>query len=494
LPRYAPSLVILILLCGCATQPVPQPALPDTALGRIATEFLAAVNSKTDTAIETFVTSRYSTRALREESASERIGFLKKLRQQSGGLDLVEVTPAASPRPMFLLARSRRGERYVRIIMGTDHENPEKLAGTGVERSEPPAAERARFWPSTARTEAQKIAAIRKELDRRATAGTFSGVLLIARGDEILLHEARGWADREAQIPNRIDTKFHLASVGKMFTAAAIGQLVRSGKVSFDAKVIDVLPDYPNREVGSKISIHHLLTHSAGLGTFFGSPGFVPGKRYATEFDQIEVFKDEKLFFEPGTKWRYSNAGFAVLGAIVERLSGQSYVAYLRQHLFAPLGMNDTYIDTAAESAPAVSIFYRQSETDPLGLDPFVADRNLKSTDPSGFGGGFSTTSDLLRFARALKTGQLLGPELTAVMTEPKIDSDGRGKIFWAYGMAHRVIDGEPVRGHSGGGRADVEMLWNSDYTIVILTNAVPPPADAFGTEIATFLADETSR
>ena len=183
-----------------------------------------------------------------------------------------------------------------------------------------------------------------------------------------------------------------------------------------------------------------------------------------------------------------------MLGAILERLDGASYVESLRRRLFAPLGMKDTYMDTAAGMAPAVSTFYEQSDEDPLGLDPFVPDHALKSGQPTGFGGGHSTAADMFRFLRGFRTGRLLGPELTELVIAPRIDVDGRGAAFWTYGMRARTVNGVEVRDHRGGGRANVAMLWEPDYSVVVLANSTPPPANAFADEIAAFIARQQRR
>src|SRR5688572_25094780 len=384
-------------------QDAERPELPDTALGRIVRRWFAVIQSGKEEEIKSFVESHFSSNAFRhQQSAAEYVALFRKLHEQSGGLDVVRVSPGGGAQPLSVIARSRRGRHYALVRAGLDSAEKGKLAGLGVDKAAAPDAPR---LSDTSRplSEEEMVASIQRDLERRAAAGDLSGVVLIARGDEILLRRAYGYADREAKIPNTPDTKFHLASVGKMFTAVAIAQLVRAGKLSFNDTIAKVLPDYPNKEVAGKVTIHQLLTHTAGFGTFFESPGFVRGKTYRNSTEEISVYQDEKLFSEPGTRWRYSNAGYSLLGAIVERLSGKPYLEYIRENIFRPLGMHDTY--TSANGKPAVksSVFYTQSLLDPLGLDPYVADRSLAGGQPTGFGGGFSTAADMFKFLRALR-------------------------------------------------------------------------------------------
>jgi CubicO group peptidase (beta-lactamase class C family) len=331
------------------------------------------------------------------------------------------------------------------------------------------------------------IAEIKRAIEIRAQNGDFSGAILIAKDDRILLNVAYGYADREAKILNTTKTQFHLASVGKMFTAAAIATLVKKGKISFTDTVGKLLPDFPNREIAEKVRVHHLLTHSAGLGTFFESSGFNPRKQYRTATEEVEVYKNEPLFFEPGAKMRYSNAGYSLLGAIIERVSGKTYLEYVRENVFKPLGMIDTGTNSVEVPATGGAVLYQPTDVDPFGLEPYNANRGILRSQPTGFGGGFSTSADLFKFARAYNTGKFLGQELTETMIAAK---DGRN---WGYGIVESKVNGETVRGHSGGGRADVAILWNSGYTVIVQTNATPPPAAALSSQIVRFITKQLS-
>ena len=189
-------------------------------------------------------------------------------------------------------------------------------------------------------TVAGEIGAGIKEL---AAQGRFSGALLVAQEGEPILKQAYGQADRALDLPNQVDTKFNLGSMDKMFTAVAIMQLVEQGRLALDDVIADHLPDYPNQEVANAVTIHHLLTHTSGLGDYSESD------RYKAVHDQIRsledyvpLFVDTPLEFEPGEQFLYSNSGFIVLGLIIEEVTGQSYYDYVRLNIFEPSGMTDT--------------------------------------------------------------------------------------------------------------------------------------------------------
>ena len=148
--------------------------------------------------------------------------------------------------------------------------------------------------------------------------------------------------------------------------------------------------------------------------------------------------------------------------------------------------------DVRRQRAPAVATFYTEADDDPLGLEPFKPDQSWKERRRTGFGDGYSNTRDLFRFARAFRTGELLGRDMMPVMTGSKVDQDGRG-TYYAYGLTEKTVNGEVVRGHTGGGRADVEILWDSGYTVIVLKNATPPTANAFGSEIIDFITKQVA-
>ena len=493
--NHAGAIISLLLILSCSALPfapysngqgreraLARVELPDTPIGRIMREWFAVIERGDTEEISRFVATYFSANAFRfQRSAADYVAFFRKLHEQSGGLEIVQVRPDVAGRPFSVLARSKRGQHYVLIQAGLDRTEKEKLFGLGIDKAQSPGAPKLSDIQAKL-SESQMIAAIANDLDRRAAAGDFSGVVLIAKNEKVLLHQAYGFADRERKIPNTIETTFHLASVGKMFTAIAIARLVKDGKLSYTDTVAKALPDYRNKAVAEKVTIHQLLTHTAGFGTFFESPGFVKGKTYENSTAEIPVYQDEKPFFEPGARWRYSNAGYSLLGAIIERLSGKTYRQYVLETILKPLGMTQTHINSNT------AIFYTQSPDDPLGLESYLPDKTLASSQATGFGDGFSTARDLFKFLRAYRSGKLLGAEAIGEMVNSKVNKDDKGTRRYAYGIEEFISNGEVVRGHSGGGRTDAEMLWDSGYTVIVQINANPPSVNSISNEIISFI------
>lgn len=308
--------------------------------------------------------------------------------------------------------------------------------------------------------------------------GEFSGVLLLARGSETLFSKAYGLADRERNIPNRIDTKFNLASMNKMFTGVAIAQLAEKGKLSFDDKVGKHLPDYPNREVADKVTIHHLLTHTSGMGSYW-NPKYHAAKDSLQKLgDFLPAFADEPLAFPPGERFEYSNAGYIVLGLIVEKVSGESYADYVRRHIYEPAGMTDTAFYPKDQEVPNRAIGYQTLEGfggAPLADGPRPNTAGLGRIGGSA-GGGYSTAPDLLKFATALREHRLLSPRMTETILTGKVPMPaGPGmKVLYGYGFGEEKEGGKRTVGHNGGSpgvRSQLDIGLDDGTTLVILSN-----------------------
>jgi CubicO group peptidase (beta-lactamase class C family) len=331
------------------------------------------------------------------------------------------------------------------------------LAATAAPRAQQPAGEAAR------------LKEIEMLLDRASAADTFSGAVLVARGGMPIFKKAYGMANREQRVANRVDTKFNLGSMNKMFTAVAVAQLVERGKLSFDDPLIKHLPDYPDKEVAAKVTIHQLLTHTSGLGNYMTPAWAERRAEIKTAAELLPFFAREPLKFAPGAGWQYSNAGFVVLGLVVERLSGQSYFDYVREHVFKPAGMNDTDSYENARAVENRAVGYTRAD------NPRSPNTSRLPFKGSPAGGGYSTLDDMLKFDRALRSHKLLGAKLTNLVTTGKVDAPF-GK--YAYGFGDSRINGKRYVGHNGGGpgiAAQFESYTDTGYTLVVLANYDPP-------------------
>jgi CubicO group peptidase (beta-lactamase class C family) len=247
----------------------------------------------------------------------------------------------------------------------------------------------------------------------------------------------------------------------------AIAQLAEQGKLSFDDKVGKFLPEFPNADVRSKVAIHHLLTHTSGLGSYFSSPKFgADGPKIRTVNDYLEFVKGETLAFEPGARFQYSNSGFIVLGAIIEKITGQSYYDYVRDHVFKPAGMTGSASFTVDEKAPNVATGYVGSAGNRRPNTETLPGRG----GPAG--GGYSTAEDLLRFEAALRANKLLTAKMRDVVLAGKVPMGPNGK--YAYGFGDFNFGGHRMVGHNGGApgiNSELQIFWDDGYTIIVMAN-----------------------
>ena len=301
----------------------------------------------------------------------------------------------------------------------------------------------------------------------------FSGAVLIAQNEEILMEAAYGLADQSLDIPNQIDTKFNLGSMNKMFTAVAILQLAESGKLSLNAPIVNYLPDYPNTEVANQVTIHHLLTHTSGLGDVFTEQFAAAPNNFRSNADYLPLFVNEPLLFQPGEQFFYSNAGYVVLGLIIERVSGQGYDDHILQNILETSGMVNTGAFEIDANTPNLAVGYTTQDIN--GNETGVLTSNSTMMPGKGFaaGGGYSTVEDLFHFRNALLDFELLSPESTDLLLTGTVVAGENSR--YAYGFFDRMVSGQRVIGHGGGAPgvcSFLNMYPDTGYSVIVLSNS----------------------
>jgi len=312
------------------------------------------------------------------------------------------------------------------------------------------------------------------------SSNNFSGVVLIARGGKIIVNQAYGAANRELSVQNTSATRFHIASVSKSFTAAAILLLEQRGKLSVKDPLSKYIPDYP---IGDKITIHHLLTHTSGIANANNLPQYnEKSKSQMSLNDIIAMFKNRPLEFEPGTKFRYSNSNYNLLAYIIEKISGQNYGDFLRENIFIPLDMRDTADDTGTDEL----IMQRASGYIPIGLQDVKNAPNLNWSIKKGNGSLYSTVGDLYKWDRALYTDKIL-------------TRDSRDRIFtdyggFGYGWFVRKQAARPavvINGRSPGYTSSLQRFVNDNVCIILVANTYSGITQAMADDLASLVFGE---
>ena len=296
--------------------------------------------------------------------------------------------------------------------------------------------------------------------------GNFSGAVLVARKGQVLFRGAYGMANYELEVPNSPETRFHIASVSKPFTAMAILQLQEQGKLNIADPVAKYVPGFPH---GDQITIEHLLTHTSGIHNVNDLPDYDTFARSPHTIEELVAkFANQPLDFPPGSDYRYSNSNYNLLALILEKVSGERYSDYLQRHIFEPAGMRNTGHDGDAQRL----IPQAASGYEPAGVASYEKAPYLDWSNKTGNGSLYSTLDDLYRFDRALNTDLLLKKA-----TRDKYFVEGRGNRFGWFQRkrsGHRVMSSN---GRSPGFTAQLDRFPDEDATVIVLSNSYATPS-----------------
>ncbi|CAM3719785.1 serine hydrolase [Kibdelosporangium persicum] len=307
----------------------------------------------------------------------------------------------------------------------------------------------------------------------QAAQDKFSGTVLLAHRGKPVLVRSYGMADQSKAIPNGKDTVFCLASISKVFTAVAVAQLAQQGRLAFHDPLRTYLDGFPD-----KVTLHHLLTHTSGLGRPSQGGGAPPAWQ---SFDEalagtLDIVRSTPpQFTPPGTEHRYSNDGFWVLAGVVARVTGTSFFDYVRDHVFRPAGMTRTDYHSKPQVQASAQIA-RPYWTRPSGgrVDALTTPFFPFTNGPAG--GVYSTVSDLLAFVTSY--GKVLNRPFADVITSGKVALPaGTSPVranFYGYGHIDAIWRDQRVFGHSGSGpgmATRLDVFPYGDWVSIILSN-----------------------
>ena len=304
----------------------------------------------------------------------------------------------------------------------------------------------------------EALARVRAVIDEKALADEFLGVVLLAAGDQVVLHEARGLAKQGIRGPQRGRHALQPGIDQQAFTRVAVGQLAEKGRLALDDAIEKFLPTYPNREAAAKVTVRHLLDMTSGIGDFFGRKyEDTPEERVRSLENYLQFFASEPFRFAPGSQRRYSNGGYIVLGLIVAKASGQSYFGYVHDHIYVPAGMTATgHVESDVPEANVASGYTRNWDDAEHGTEPRRSDIYTRPARGSSAGGGYATAMDLSIVRHGAADGKLLGPLGKEWFSGPQAYAGGAPGI-------NAELDMDPVPG----------------WTLVVMGNYDPPAAGA---------------
>jgi CubicO group peptidase (beta-lactamase class C family) len=478
-------ILALLLTSACSTNPsrrdraVPEPrpaslssstsdadaSLPDTPVGRRIASWLAVANTGERDALLHFFRQNAIVPASEPRWAEDVASSHATLYRTDGRLRVRALTESSDTATTVFVQGDLVGS-WVRLRVTVSASAPHEITGFRYAHVEMPAE----MMPRIPLGDAALRPTLDAMMDRLAAADAFSGVVLVARGGTPLYARALGLASRAWNVPNSVGTKFNLGSVTKTITAVAVMQLIDQKRLTYDDTLATLVRDYPNQEAARLITVRNLLTHTAGLGS--ASLGQMR-RGFRTLDAYMPAIAAEPLRFAPGTRFEYSNDGYLLLGIVVERVSGQSYYEYVREHIYRPAGM------TGADSY--------ELDSDPPGLAMGYMDvsggqrrSNVFMLPVKGlpFGLSYATAEDLARFGTALLDHRLLRPiTLDAAWTGHARSNSPDGE--YGYGFYVKRYGGVRVVGHGGGWAGvttQMDIYPDLGYTVAILSNRDDSP------------------
>jgi len=306
----------------------------------------------------------------------------------------------------------------------------------------------------------------------------------VANGDETLFAGGFGLANRDEKIAAKKETIYRIGSITKQFTAAGILLLEKAGKLKLDDRLDKHVPEFPTEK---KITLRHLLNHTSGIKSFTSLPsyGLLMGVEVTHE-DILNRFRDLLLEFEPGSKYRYSNSGYYLLGIVIENVSGMNYDEFLQQRIFGPLKMTSSGYEKADQPMPNQAKGYRS------WLGGTWPAKPQHMSQPFSAGALISSVEDMIRWQRALVDGKLFPKTYFARMTTRGKLNSGKA-INYGLGIQVRAWGGRKVFHHGGGisgFRSELLYQPRGDYTVVVLANTGQTDAGKIARSIAEMLSE----
>jgi CubicO group peptidase (beta-lactamase class C family) len=313
-------------------------------------------------------------------------------------------------------------------------------------------------------------------------------------GNDLVWTEGFGWADLEKRVPVAPTLRFRIGTASTVLTSAAVGLLLEKGRLHLEDEIQTYVPQFPRKQW--PVTLRQLMAHVAGVKTDSGDEGPLFSQRCERPAQALQFFADAPLVFEPGSRYRDSSYGWILVSAAVEAAAAEAFPAFMQEHIFEPLGMGDTRMDSTTEPIPdRVTAYFPRFAADPnYGPDPM---RELELSCYSGSSAFLSTPSDLVRFAIAIQGGKLLQPATVQLLQSPQRLSSGEETGYGlGWDLETITLEGQPtpVVGHDGEvlGGTVASLLTLRERGIVVAVTSNTSYADTFA--LASKIAEAFTR
>ncbi|HEY0157028.1 MAG TPA: serine hydrolase domain-containing protein [Thermoanaerobaculia bacterium] len=456
--------VLRLLVFSILAAGVVQAAEPGEQRAR---GWVEAFNSGDDETLDRYAAAHLTPEALNRREPAIRRASYRAMFERHGKLEIVSA--AVDNGILLLQAKPERGDP-VTVRFRIEPSAPHRIEGVAIVPRRAPGAPALPPLTLPGKTSGEVKKVLDPYLAWLAAQDSFAGTVAVARNGVILFEAAYGLASRRYDVPHKTSTRINLGSITKELTQVAIAQLADAGKLDLDVPIVKYLPQYPNQEVAKKVTIRQLLTHTSGLGDIYTERFNAVSK---LDFDTVQRFIDffapDPLQFEPGTREKYSNYGFAVLGAVVEAVSGERYYDYIHKHVLRAAGMETSGFFDLLEITPDLAMGHTKAMSD---AGPVWLENTLLRYNTIGFpgGGSYSTAREMVLFDRAVRTAKLTSAKSAAWILRHDARTDG---AFTAL---------RSVAGGSVG--VNAQLSGDGIWTVAVLANMDPPIAQDLGDAI----------
>ncbi|MBN1271955.1 MAG: beta-lactamase family protein [Candidatus Aminicenantes bacterium] len=441
-----------------------DPAFPEGPRGDLIRSLIDTINTGGPARIQHFLEEKCTESFRNFAPMEQHLQVFRQFFWRTGGVEFHSIRTYKPERPQdtVVILQDRNYGSWQAFVLGFSADNIPLISRIAFSTARTPTD-----IEEPALDETGLIREIKSFLDRICEKNIFSGTVLVAKGDNILLTRANGEASKRFHAPNNIDTKFNLGSMNKMFTSTAIVQLAEKGILSLQDPISKYIDEsWLPKDVTSNITIHHLLTHTSGLGSYFNDTYNKTSRQQFIELDDYKpLIKDDRPAFEPGERFLYSNTGMFLLGVVIEKATGENYYTYIRNHITGPAGMENTDCYRMDYPVENLAIGYSPDPGNPWGWQNNIYKHVLRG-GPAG--GGFSTVKDLFRFARALVEGKLVSQESLKILWTDQAGSNYGCGFSVETGAAGKVV------GHGGGFpgiSSNLDIFLDKDFMVAVMSN-----------------------
>jgi CubicO group peptidase (beta-lactamase class C family) len=485
-PLFIALLVCLFIVQADWTQTPAEtysdsPVMPAGIQGQRIQSLIDTLNSGDMERVRKFISSECAERFRNMVPMDEHISVFLGFFRDTGGIDFQGIRTFVPERQgeTVVIVKDKNLEDWQGIVVRFGAAPEYLIAGIGFSPARPP-----KNVQEPPLTQEEFLSQTKAFMAKLIDKGLFSGTLLIAKGDQVLLTMAAGEASKAFHVLNNIDTKFNLGSMNKMFTSTAVVQLAEKGKLSLDDPISRYVDDsWLPKEVTDKITVRHLLTHSSGLGSYFNETYMKSSRALFRKLDDYKpLIKDDRPAFEPGKQFQYSNTGMFLLGVVIEKVTGEDYFAYIRKAIYEPAGMTNTDCYEMDYPVENLAIGYSPDPKSPYGWQNNLYKHVIKG-GPAG--GGFSSVKDLHKFALALLSGKYISKDWQKAMWTDHL------KANYGYGFSVREGPAGKVVGHGGGFdgiNSNLDIYLDSGFIVAVMSNT-DRGASPVAAKIGGFLA-----